>query len=163
MIIREEQPADCEAIRAVVAAAFGQRAEADLVDELRADGDAVVSLVAIDEGQVVGHVMFSRMAAPFLALGLAPVAVLPGHECSGVGSALIRAGLEAAKGDGWQGVFVLGEPGYYRRFGFEPALAQGFDCAYSGPYLMALALGDALPVMTGRVEYAAAFGRLPPE
>jgi putative acetyltransferase len=161
MTIREEQPADYKAIRAVVAAAFGQTVEADLVDGLRADGDGVISLVAVDEDRIIGHVMFSRMIAPFPALGLAPVAVLPGRECSGIGSALIRTGLDAAKHHGWQAVFVLGEPGYYRRFGFEPALARGFDCAYSGPYLMALALGDALPVTTGRVEYAAAFGRLP--
>lgn len=163
MNIREERPEDREAIRALVQGAFGGTAEADLVDGLRDDEDAVISLVAEEDDRIIGHVMFSRMTAPFPALGLAPVAVLQGREGSGVGSALIRAGLEmAGRGDA-QAVFVLGEPGYYSRFGFDPELAKGFECAYSGPYLMALAPKGTLPVRTGRVEYAAAFARLPPE
>jgi putative acetyltransferase len=71
MIIRPEEPADCVAIRTVIDAAFPTQAEAQLVDQLRADGDAEISLVAIDDGGVVGHVMFSRMTAGFRALGLA--------------------------------------------------------------------------------------------
>jgi putative acetyltransferase len=159
MKIREELETDRRAIHDVVAAAFAEGPEADLVDDLRAECDEVISLVAEDEDGIVGHVLFSPMEAPFRALGLAPVAVVPERQGEGIGSALIRAGLDQARRAGWQAVFVLGEPGYYQRFGFDPALARGFACAYAGPYLMALPLEETLPA-TGHVEYAEAFGRL---
>jgi putative acetyltransferase len=157
MMVRDERPEDRPAIRAVVAAAFARSLEADLVDRLRSDGDSVISLVALDAGRMVGHVMFSRMAAPFRALGLAPVAVVPDRQRRGIGSRLIRDGLERAAAGGWQGVFVFGEPRYYHRFGFQAALAQGFGSPYAGPHLMALALAGSLPATTGRIDPAAAF------
>src|SRR3546814_10906388 len=95
------------------------------------------------------------MTAPFRALGLAPVAVLPGRQGESIGSALIRDGLARATAAGWEGVFVLGEPEYYRRFGFNPAMAKEFSSPYAGPYLMALSLdGKALPVTSGPIDYA---------
>jgi len=130
MVIRDEGPADAPAVRAVVEAAFGRPLEADLIDRLRQDGDAAVPLVAVDGGEVVGHVLLSAMAAPFRAL--APVSVAPHRQRSGVGTRLIRAGLDRAGDGGWRGVFVLGDPAYYRRFGFDPA-ARGFASAYAGP------------------------------
>lgn len=160
MLIRDEHPDDLPAIRAVVEAAFGQRQEADLVERLRAEGDAVISLVAVDGGKVVGYVLFSEMTAPFRALALAPVSVAPERQCSGIGSRLIRAGLSRSEKDGWAGVFVLGEPDYYGRFGFDAARARGFASPYAGPYLMVRALGGALPVTTGRIGHAPAFAAL---
>jgi putative acetyltransferase len=160
MIIRSETEADHDAIRAAITAAFGQGLEADLVDGLRADGDVVLSLVAADGQGVSGHALFSRMDAPFRALGLGPVTVLPERQRSGVGSALIRTGIEEARAQGWEAIFVLGEPDYYRRFGFDAALAARFDCTYASPYLMALALRGDLPT-GGQVAYAPAFARLP--
>jgi putative acetyltransferase len=157
VIIRDEAPADRAGIRALVLAAFGGAQEADLVDRLRTDGDAAISLVAVDGERVVGHVLLSRMSAPFRALGLAPVSVLPDRQGTGIGTRLIRAGLERAELGGWRGVFVLGEPAYYRRFGFDPALASGFASPYAGPYLMALALGGSLPATAGRLDHAPAF------
>ena len=158
--IRAEDPADIPAIRDVVVAAFGRDMEAELVDRLRGDGDGVISLVAVEGGRIVGHVLFSRMSAPFRALGLAPVSVAPDRQRSGIGSGLIRAGLARSARDGWQAVFVLGEPAFYRRFGFDPDLAKGFSSPYAGPYLMALALDGRLPVTKGEIEYAAAFAGL---
>ena len=158
--IRDEAVTDRAAVRAVVEAAFARPGEADLVDQLRADGDGEIALVALDGGSVVGYALFSRLAAPFPALSLGPVAVLPSHQRRGVGSNLIRTGLDRARVAGWQGVFVLGAPRYYRRFGFDPALASGFASPYAGPHLMALALGSALPASNGRIEYAPAFSRL---
>lgn len=157
IFIRDEEPEDRTAIRNVVESAFARRYEADLVDRLHSDGVCELSLVAVEDDQILGHVLFSRMIAPFRALGLAPVSVMPTRQRSGIGSRLIQAGLERARGTGWQGVFVLGDPSYYRRFGFEASTAAPFDCRYAGPHLMALALGDALPATTGRVEYASAF------
>jgi putative acetyltransferase len=161
MIIRDENAgADRTAIRAVVTAAFGRESEADLVDWLREDGDNVISLVAEDGDAIVGHVLFSPMTAPFRALGLGPVAVMPERQRTGLGGALIRAGLEQARKAGWRGVFVLGDPVYYRRFGFTPDLAAGFSSPYAGPYLMAAALQGALPATAGEIAYAPAFARL---
>jgi putative acetyltransferase len=160
MIVRDEEDADRGAIREIVTAAFGQSEEADLVDWLRADGDSVISLVADDEGEIVGHVLFSRIKSALRALGMAPVSVLPGRQGSGIGSQLVRAGLERAAEEGWQAVFVVGEPDYYRRFGFDPATAKGFSSLYSGPYLMAVALDKPLPVSTGKIEFAPAFAKL---
>jgi putative acetyltransferase len=164
MVIRDEGPADAPAVRAVVEAAFGRPLEADLIDRLRQDGDAAISLVAVDGGEVVGQVLFSGMAAPCPALALAPVSVAPHRQRSGVGTRLIRAGLDRAGEGGWRGVFVLGDPAYYRRFGFDPAVARGFASAYAGPHLMALALGGGdLPATGGRIDYAPAFAALAAE
>ncbi|MGH6836285.1 MAG: GNAT family N-acetyltransferase [Methylocella sp.] len=160
MIVRPEEPADFSAIRVIVESAFPTSAEAQLVDRLRADGDAEMSLVAVDSEIVVGHVLFSRMAAGLRALGLGPVAVLPARQCSGVGSLLIRKGLARAKADKWDIVFVLGNPAYYRRFGFDPALASGFISPYAGPHLMALGLAQPLPTLSGKIDYAPAFAAL---
>jgi putative acetyltransferase len=161
MNIRDEQAADRMAIRAVVTAAFGRAMEADLVDWLRDDGDNAISLVAEERGAIVGHVMFSPMTAPFRALGLGPVAAQPKRQRAGLGGALIRAGLVRARDAGWQGVFVLGDPGYYRRFGFDAGLAKDFASPYAGPHLMALALdGGPLPARSGAIAYAPAFDRL---
>jgi putative acetyltransferase len=159
-LIRDERPEDRRSIHALVAAAFNAGGEADLVDKLRADGDLIVSLVAVDGPQIVGHIAFSRMIAPFPALGLAPLAVAPAHQRQGIGAALVHAGLgRAAEGD-WRGVFVLGDTDYYGKFGFDPALAAGFGCVYAGPHLMALALGGDLPAREGSVSYAPAFAGL---
>ncbi len=160
VIIRPEEPADLSAIHAVVEAAFPTSAEARLVDRLRVDRDSEISLVAVDDAVIVGHVLFSRMTAGLRALGLGPVAVSPDRQRSGVGSLLIRRGLAHAEADGWEIVFVLGDPAYYRRFGFDPALARGFTSPYAGPHFMALGLASVLPGLSGKVNYAAAFAAL---
>lgn len=160
VLIRQEERADIPAIRKIVEEAFLQPGEAKLVDRLRADGESVISAVAVDAGEVVGHIMFSRMDAPFRAIGLAPVGVKPALRRNGIGGELIRWGLAQAKADGWQGVFVLGDPQYYERFGFSVALASGFESPYAGEHFMALALNGDLPATSGKVEYAAAFKML---
>jgi putative acetyltransferase len=158
VIVRAENAADRPHIFDVHAAAFPAPGEARLVDRLRADGDLVLSLVAVVGETIVGHVAFSRMQAPFRALGLAPVGVLPNHQRRGIGAALIEAGLARARGEGWQGVFVLGDPPYYERFGFSLNLASGFSCRYAGAHFMALSLtGDALPQSNGEIAYPASF------
>lgn len=157
---RDETEADHKAVREIVTAAFGREDEADLVEALRRSGEAEISLVAEDEGVVVGHVMFSPMTAPFRALGLAPVSVTPKRQMFGIGGALIRNGLDRARAAGWDAVFVLGDPEYYTRFGFDPKLAAGFASPYAGPNFMALALSGDLPQISGKVEYAQPFSSL---
>lgn len=160
MKIRDAAPEDAAAVRTVVVAAFARPDEADLIDRLTADGDAAIALVAEDDAQIVGHILFSRVNAPFPALALAPVAVTPDRQRAGIGGTLIRAGLDRAARDGWGGVFVLGDPEYYGRFGFDAEAAREFDCPYAGPYLMALGLGGPMPARTGPLSYAPAFAAL---
>jgi putative acetyltransferase len=156
--MRAETAADRLQIFDVHAAAFPAPDEARLVDRLRTDGDLTISLVAALGENIVGHVAFSRMQAPFRALGLGPVSVLPDHQGRGIGVALIEAGLARARAEGWDGVFVLGDPPYYERFGFSLSLASGFSCRYAGAHFMALSLtGDALPQSDGEIVYPASF------
>lgn len=157
--IRPEEARDVSAIRAVHLEAFPTAAEADLVETLRGDGSAAFSLVAVSDDSVVGHVMFSRMIYPSAALGLAPVGVLTTYRRKGIAAALIREGLACAKAKGWQSVFVLGDPQYYRRFGFDPAAAAKFKSRYAGPHLMGLLL-QGHEVSGGALEYAPAFSAL---
>lgn len=157
MIIRDATSRDRDAIYGVVAAAFGRPAEALLVRRLQNDGDAVIALVAAEDRKVVGHVLMSRMVAPFPVLALAPVSVLPERQSDGIGSALIGEALSRATRGHWLAVFVLGDSKYYGRFGFSCALAAGFESPYAGDHFMVLALTDALPATTGSLRHAPAF------
>jgi putative hydrolase of the HAD superfamily len=161
--IREERPDDHAAIRRVHEAAFGQPAEADLVDGLRAAGDLVpeLSLVAERDGAVIGHIAFSRarLDSGDVVLALAPVGVRPEHQGTGAGSALNRAGLERAARTEFPLVVVLGHAGYYPRFGFRPAASLGVIAPFDVPEenWMALPLPSWRSSARGTVRYAAAF------
>lgn len=160
MSIRAATPRDREAIGLVEEHAFGQKSEAGLVDALVVDGDAVVELVAEEEGQVVGHILFSRLYVAegrkkFPAVALAPLAVEPSFHGTGIGGALIREAHLRLKDAGETLSVVLGDPAYYGRFGYTHERAATFESDYQGEALQALAWGDA-PV-AGRLEYASAF------
>jgi putative acetyltransferase len=155
--VRPERADDIAAIDTVIVRAFGRDDEARLVAQLRRDGDATISLVAVAGDAVIGHVLLSPMAAPFRALGLAPVSVAPAHQKQGIGAALVNAAIGQARQDGWSAIFELGDPTYYGRFGFRADLAAGFSSPYAGPHFMVLPLANALPVASGIVSYAAAF------
>jgi putative acetyltransferase len=137
-MIRSEQLGDILAIRQVNRAAFGRDNEADLVDRLRGL-PATLSLVAVDAEQVIGHIFFSPVeiegiaVEPGFMLGLAPLAVLPVHQRQGIGSQLIRQGLEHCRQLGCEAVVVLGNPAYYGRFGFIPAVEKNLRCEYEVP------------------------------
>jgi putative acetyltransferase len=134
MRIRREESQDVQQIRAIHIAAFGTDAEANIVDALRSEATDVLSLVAEEDGQIIGHIMFSAVrvvGAPDLrALGLAPLAVIPQRQRVGIGSALVREGLEKCRRSGATAVFVVGHPSYYPRFGFSPASDFGFTCEF---------------------------------
>lgn len=169
--IRVEQPGDIPHIRDIAAHAFGQRSEADLIDRLRTDGDALISLVAVtDRGELVGQVLFSRLRVDrgkgrvVEAAALAPLAVRPEYQRQGIGSALIQAGITACSARGLAGVVVLGHPRLYRRFGFSSAAARSLRAPFSGDAFMALELKPgALAGNPGIVHYADAFDALPAE
>jgi putative acetyltransferase len=155
-IIRDETARDYDAVRKLLLLAFGEDSPGGLADDLRRSGDAVLSIVAEHEGTIAGHILFSRIKGPLRALSLAPLGVRPDLQKRGIGAALIRHGLQRAGRKGWDAVFVLGSPAYYRRFGFDPALAQNYDSPDNGPAFMALLLHDAAP-RTGQLIFPPAF------
>jgi putative acetyltransferase len=161
MSIRAATPRDRDAIRSVEEHAFGQQAEAGLVDALVGDGDTVLELVAVDEGQVVGHILFSRLyvqkgAKKFAAVALAPLAVEPSFHGTGIGGALVREAHLRLKQAGEKFSIVLGDPAYYGRFGYSHQRAEKFESDYQGEALQALAWGEAPE--SGKLVYAPAFG-----
>lgn len=165
MIIRSEQPGDIDSIRSVVELAFGQPDEARLVDALRENGKFTLSLVAVRNDRVVGHILFTPVTIEsdgqsFAAIGLAPLAVLPELQSQGIGSALTRAGLDELRRAGHQSVVVLGHPEYYPRFGFAPASRYGikseYDVADENFMIMELREG-ALVGRAGTVRYQPEF------
>ncbi|MHB1557155.1 MAG: GNAT family N-acetyltransferase [Isosphaeraceae bacterium] len=164
--IRPEEPADASAIRRVLEAAFPTAAEARLVELLRAGGHLTISLVAEgDDGTIVGHVAFSPVVvdgepAEQAGVGLAPLAVLPDHRRQGVGARLVREGLAACEAARLGFVVVLGEPAYYRRFGFDRADRRGLGNEYgTDEAFMVLELrAGAIPGGGGVVRYGAEFG-----
>ena len=129
------------------------------MERLCGDGDAVLSLVAVEAGDVVGHVLFSRLRAPASALALAPLAVRADRRRRGIGAGLVEAGLDRAKREGWRAVVVLGDPACYRRFGFRPESVQGMASPYAGPALMGLALVPG-GLNGPRIGHAPAFAAL---
>jgi putative acetyltransferase len=159
-MIRSARKSDHAAIAEVVEASYGRADEAELVAALRAGGDAMFELVAEAEGVLVGHILFSRLYADReeLIAALAPVAVRPDRQGTGVGSALVRRGLESAKEFGAWGVLVLGEPAYYGRFGFTALAAAQVAAPYAGhPAFQALALEDGVFDRPVLVAYPEAF------
>ncbi|MEX1016790.1 MAG: N-acetyltransferase, partial [Phycisphaeraceae bacterium] len=166
VVIRGERGGDAGAVEGVHREAFGGEVEAKLVRLLRERREATVSLVAVVDEQVVGHVVlspvtFAEQASLRGVMGLGPVGVLPAWQRQGIGAALVRAALSAARDElAARAVVVLGDPAYYGRFGFEPGAAHGLSSDYGeGPAFMVALLRGPLPAMwRGRVRYAAAFG-----
>jgi putative acetyltransferase len=154
MKIRPELPTDAEAVRTVNLAAFETNTEADLVELLRVQASPLISLVADDSGSIVGHILFSPavlLGHPHVKImGLAPMAVLPAHQRRGIGSSLVRAGLEASRQLGFGAVIVLGHAKYYPRFGFQSASRFGLGCEYDVPDEIFMALELAPGTFSGK-------------
>ena len=163
--IRPETPKDIDAIRYVNEQAVGQPVEAAIVDKLRNRNALTISLVATKDNEVVGHIAFSPITiesqySSFEAVALAPMAVLPAHQRNGIGSQLVRAGLEVCHRLGYDLVVVLGHPDYYPRFGFVSGKQKGIDCEFEVPdeAWMVLELREgALAGRSGTVKFQPEF------
>jgi len=132
--IRKERPGDIPAIRDLIKRAFEQDQEANIVDALRSNGAASLSLVATLDDRVVGHIMYSPAEVGQLTgVGLGPLAVLPEHQRQGVGGRLIEAGSRQLKDAGCPFIVVVGHADYYPRFGFRPARPLGITCQWEVP------------------------------
>jgi len=155
LFIRDELAGDRVQIRIVNEAAFGRADEADLIDNLRAEGAILL---------IVGHILFSRMSietegGSVAAVSLAPMAVLPGHQRQHIGTQLVRHGLDRLRDRGERIVIVLGHEHYYPRFGFSCEMARDLKSPFPPEAFMAMELVEgALDGVRGSVRYAAAFG-----
>jgi len=166
MNIREEQPDDVAQIRRVNLAAFETNTEADLVDALRRDAAPIISLVAEEDGNIVGHILFSPatlVADPKLSLmGLAPMAVIPARQRAGIGSRLVVEGIERCTRADVKAVVVLGHADYYPRFGFVPASELSLGCEYDVPanaFLVRELQDGALKGLSGTIRYHPIFAK----
>ena len=165
LTIRPEKTEDHAAIRHVNTFAFGQPNEADLVDALRRQAALIISLVAVQDDQLVGHIAVSPVTImseteTVVALGLAPMSVLPAYQCTGIGSQLVAAGLLVCRNTHYGIVVVLGHPAYYPRFGFVPSKPHGIVWEHDVPedVFMVQELKDGVLAQTrGVVKYHAAF------
>ena len=162
LTLRPERPEDIEAIRGVERAAFGSEDEPGLVDALRDAGHLLLSLVAEDDGEIVGHIAFSPMTVDtetdtYAAICLAPLAVTPSHQRQGVGSALMNAALDELARRVDSAVFLLGHPSYYPRFGFRPA--REFDVHYQDDRDSFM----ALELRTGALDHVSGAAHFAPE
>ena len=168
MTVRTESTKDDESVRRVNELAFEQPNEADLVDALRANAHPFISLVAVVDEQVVGHIFFSPVSIEsesgvFTAMGLAPMAVLPEYQNQGIGSQLVREGLKECQRLGHGIVVVLGHANYYPRFGFTPASLKGLRSEYDVPdevFMVTELVPGALEGRRGLVKYHPEFGKV---
>ncbi|MFY9555091.1 MAG: N-acetyltransferase [Blastocatellia bacterium] len=167
VVIRAETPDDQNDVRRVNELAFDQRNEADLVDALREKARPCISLVALLDDKVVGHIFFSPVSiesadVSFAAMGLAPMSVLPEHQNQAIGTQLVKQGLKECERLGFNVVVVLGHPHYYPRFGFGPASAKGLRSEYAVPddvFMVKELKEGALGGRQGLVKYHPEFGK----
>ena len=162
--IRREREQDFAEVYRVNSLAFEQEDEAKLVEKLRKNPH--ISLVAEADGKIVGHIFFSSMTLENEKTeftGLAPMAVLPEFQNQGIGSKLVRGGLEVCAAEGFTAVFVLGHPDYYPRFGFETAKLKGFACEWDVPeeaFMVVELKKGALKNKSGLVKYQPEFAEV---
>jgi putative acetyltransferase len=165
--IRSEQLQDVSAVRRVHVTAFPTTAEADLVERLRSSGRVEVSLVAETEGGIIGHIVFSRVTfdppLDVIAYALGPMAVVPGHERLAVGRRLVQNGLAECHARDACMVVVLGDFGYYSRFGFELASRHGLRNESGGgeSFMVFMLEARAHPPPSTFVKYPSEFDALP--
>ena len=134
MEIREETAADLEAIREVNRRAFAQEQEGNIVDALRSNGAALLSMVAIADGEVVGHIMYSpATVGETRGAALGPMAVLPEFQRQGIGRGLVEAGNQKLKDMGYPFIIVVGHAEYYPRFGFTSGSKHSIRCEWDLP------------------------------
>lgn len=159
--IRDERPDDIDAIREVNRQAFSQEQEGRIVDALRDNGGVLLSLVAVVNGVVVGHIMFSPLSVgAATGAGLAPMAVLPGHQRQGIGSQLVEQGLARLNEAGCPFVVVLGHPDFYPRFGFRPAAEYGLTCEWDVPrevFMATVLRPESAASLIGLAKYRSEF------
>jgi putative acetyltransferase len=166
VVVREEMASDVPAVRHLNEEAFGQSVEANIVDKLRVSCDRLVSLVAVRDDRIVGHILFSPVVLESEAgdrngMALGPMAVLPSHQRQGIGSRLVEDGLARTRSAGCPFVVVLGHHDYYPRFGFQRASRYGVRCQWEGvpdeAFMIMVNEEGAIPAEGGVIRYREEF------
>ncbi len=168
IIIRSEREEDFSAVYEINCKAFGTKEEALLVNKLRKSGIPLISLVSELNNKLVGHILFSQAHivsenSRIEIMALAPMAVMPEYQRQGVGTEMVKKGLELCAQNGYRAIAVLGHPEYYPRFGFEPSVNFNITCSYEVPedVFMIMELKDGfLNSLIGRVKYHKLFDEL---
>ena len=162
--IREEQPADIDAVWEVNRQAFDQEQEGRIVDAIRAAGAVTLALVAVLDGAVVGHILFSPLTVGVeVGAALGPMAVMPEYQRQGIGSRLVAQALERLRVHGCPFVVVIGHPEFYPRFGFEPAAAVGLTCDWEVPaeaFMVNVLNAELGGRLRGHAQYRAEFSTI---
>ncbi len=167
MIIRKETKEDYKSIYEVNKKAFNQNDESELIQRIRTSKYfiAELSLVAEENGKIIGHILFSKIKIigekEYESLSLAPMSVLPKFQKQGIGEKLVKKGLKKAKNLGFDSVIVIGHKDYYPRFGFEKASKWNIKCSFEVPddAFMAFELKvGALENKSGTVQFPKEFG-----
>ena len=164
--IREERSDDIAAVREVNRRAFGQDQESNIVDALRTNGAALLSLVATVNGQVAGNIMYSLLtvAENIDGVALGPMAVVPEYQRQGIGAKLIEAGNRKIKDAGYPFIIVAGHPAYYPRFGFRPASEYGIKCEWDVPddaFMVLILDPPKMQGVSGLAKYRHEFSTIP--
>jgi putative acetyltransferase len=165
LTLRHEDPADSGAIRAIHDRAFGQPQEGRLVDALREHGGVLLSLVAMAEGELVGHILYTPVSIAVggkevLGVGLGPMAVLPEFQRRGIGTRLVEAGNRKLREAGVPFIVVVGHPEYYPRFGFVPASKHELSCEWDVPdevFMVLVTDRETMAGVSGLARYRAEF------
>ncbi len=147
MTIRKENESDIANITTVHNQAFNGLDEGKIVKNLRKSNSLTISLVAEANGKIIGHIAYSPIYSKnkeIIGIGLAPVAVLSSHQKQGIGSQLIERGNEIALSKGFERIFVLGDPGYYCRFGFKMAKNYNYFSSFEPEGSHFMVLGEKL-------------------
>ena len=160
--IRKENPDDYDDVRAINDLAFGQSIEGEIVKSIRDACDEIVSLVALNDGEIVGHILFSPVLVrndgkEIKAMGLGPMAVLPKFQKQGIGTLLVNEGIKIIKNSKYHFIVVLGHPDYYPRFGFEKAskyeLVPQWDGIPDEAFMVLFLDTSAINLFSGVVQY----------
>jgi putative acetyltransferase len=164
--IREERGEDIAAIRDVNRRAFEQDHEGKIVDALRSNGAALLSLVATVDDQVVGHIMYSPITVgEVTGAALGPMAVVPEHQGQGIGSKLVQAGNQKLKDADWPFIIVIGHANFYPRFGFKPAGPLGITCEWEVPedvFMLLVLDQEKIQGVSGLAKYRHEFSTVTP-
>lgn len=159
--IRTSKSSDLKPIKSLERTAFGRQSESKLVEDLLSAPDQTISLVAVCDGKIIGHILLSKIKASVEAMALAPLAVSAEYREMQVGSQLVREAIWRARKNGSEAIFVLGDVLYYERFGFSSKAADPFKVKWQSRQFMALELVEGcLQGKSGVLVYPDAFALL---
>ena len=161
-MIRETQKSDLEEVFNLIYSSFGSQAESDLVKQLISDKDVLINLVFDSTDSILGNVIVSKVTMePNIGLfcgGIAPLSVLPDHQSTGIGSMLMKEAIRESERIGIDALFLLGDPNYYKRFGF---IISSLGSDYRLEHFQQLELNrGCLANLKAKITYADAFQKL---